>query len=86
MPQQRNHQISVRIPIELDRWLEKRAKQSMHCKADVVRTLIEDSMAKELEEQLLETFNEAARDLTTADQQERDLIAGSFIGTERVEE
>ena len=86
MPEQKTHQISVRIPFELDRWLEKRAKQGTHTKADVVRTLIEDSMAKELEEQLLETFNEAALGLTPADRQERELIAGSFIGAERAEE
>ena len=86
MPEQKTHQISVRIPFELNRWLEKRANQSMHTKADVVRTLIEESMASEAEEVLLSTFNDAARDLTPADRQERDLVAGSFIGAERSEE
>jgi len=86
MPEQKNHQICVRISREVDGWLDRRAKESMNTKADVVRTLIEDSMAQERENQLLDTFNEAAKDLTPLDRQELDLVAGSFIGAEEPEE
>ena len=86
MPGQKARQISVRIPIELDSWLERRAKQGKENKANVVRALVEDAMAKEREERLLATFNEAARDLTSVDRDERELITGSFVGSEGAEE
>ena len=82
MPEQKNHQISVRISRKIDEWLERQANEGKHTKADVVRTLIEDSMAKERESKLLDIFDEAAKDLTPLDREERDLVAGSFIGTE----
>ena len=85
MPRQRNHQISVRISREINEWLDRRAKEGMETKAEVVRTLIEDSMAREGENELLDVFNEAAEDLTALDRQERDLVAGSFIGAEEPE-
>jgi predicted DNA-binding protein len=82
MPEPRTRQISVRITRELDEWLANRAVQIMKTKADVVRTLMEEAMAKEREEELLGIFKEAARDLTSADRRDRDLVAGSFIGAE----
>jgi hypothetical protein len=82
MSEPRTRQISVRITRELDGWLANRAVQIMKSKADVVRTLMEEAMAKEREEELLGIFNEAARDLTSADRRDRELVAGSFSGAE----
>jgi predicted DNA-binding protein len=74
--------LSVRISLEVDKWLEQRAEARVRSKADVVREIIEDSRAREREAHLLSAFNEAAMDLTPGDRRERDLIAGSFVQAE----
>ncbi|MFQ5743684.1 MAG: hypothetical protein ACE5HV_08870 [Acidobacteriota bacterium] len=82
MAGEKSRQISVRIPAELDAWLEHKAQRKGR-KADVVRTLIENAMADEQQERLRATFNEAARELTEADRQERDLLTGAFAAAVR---
>ena len=82
MPDPKKRQISVRISLEVDKWLEQRAEARMRSKADVVRELIEDSRAREREAHLLNVFNDAALDLTPLDRRERDLIAGSLVQPE----
>lgn len=77
----KSHQISVRIRSDTDAWLERRAGNRRN-KAGFVRQLIEKEMAREREQELLEMFNEAARDLTPEDFDERESLLGGFAGGE----
>ena len=43
IPDPENRRISVRISLEVDKWLEQRAEARVRSKADVVREIIEDS-------------------------------------------
>ncbi len=75
----KERQITIRISVTADQWLE-RVAGSKRSKATVVRDLIEREMQLAREEELLATFNRAARDLTSADRKDRDLVLGAFSG------
>jgi len=77
----KSRQISVRVLRETDLWLEERAGGTAK-KADFVRRLIEEEMAREREETLLQVFNHAAAELTDRDRVERDGLLGAFAGNE----
>ncbi len=77
----KGRQISVRVVGEIDAWLERRAGGSAN-KADFVRRLIEQEIAREREESLLEVFNKAAAELTESDRGEREALLGAFVGNE----
>ena len=77
----KSRQISVRVLRETDVWLEERAGGPAK-KADFVRRLIEEEMARDREETLLEVFNQAAAELTDGDRAERDALLGAFAANE----
>lgn len=52
-------------------------------KATVIRDLIEREMQRSREEELLDTFNRAERDLTSKDRDEREQLLGAFSGRGR---
>lgn len=70
-------QISVRVPAFVDEWLEQRAGKT-GSKADVVRRLIEEEMAREEAEVLREMFDTAAAELTDEEREDRDLLLEAF--------
>ena len=75
-------QVSVRIPAFVDEWLEQRAGNT-GSKADVVRRLIEEEMAREEAESLREMFDAAAAELTEEEREDRDLLLGVFEPEDR---
>lgn len=75
----KDRQISVRIASETDAWLERRAGSSQK-KAGFVRQLIERERAREREQELLAMFNEAAKDLSAEDLEERESLISGFVG------
>jgi len=76
-----SQQISIRLLPETVSWLEKRSGGGRR-KAEFVRGLIEDAMAREREQSLLAMFNQAAAELTTEDREERDALVGAFADSE----
>jgi hypothetical protein len=74
-------QVCVRIPTFIDEWLEKRARKS-GSKADVVRSLIEQEMAREEEVRLRAMFDAAAVELTREEREDRDQLLGAFEAEE----
>ena len=74
-------QVCVRIPTFIDEWLEKRARE-IGSKADVVRSLIEQEMAREEEARLRAMFDAAAAELTEEEREDRDLLLGAFEAEE----
>ena len=84
MPEARTSQISVRIPREIDEWLELRAGGKGH-KADLVRRLIEDAMAADRELELQAAFDRAAADVDAEEQRERELVSGAFADADNDE-
>lgn len=79
VPNTKDKQISVRIPAELDAWLQSKTPQGRG-KADFVRGLIEQARAREAERELRSAFDRAAAELTDADRREREQLAGAFSG------
>lgn len=75
----KDRQISVRVPSDIDAWLEVRAGNNKN-KAGFIRQLIERERAREREQELLEMFNAAAEDLTEEDLAERESLLGGFAG------
>lgn len=73
----KERQISVRVPEELDRWLQERAGGARK-KAAFIRELVEKERAAEREAELLQMFNEAAAELTDADHDERERLVDAF--------
>jgi predicted DNA-binding protein len=73
----KERQISVRMPEELDRWLQERAGGARR-KAAFIRELVEKERAAEREEELLAMFNAAAEELTEADHEERERVVDAF--------
>lgn len=74
-------QVSVRIPASVDAWLRRRAGKH-RTKADVVRQLLEEEIAREEVARLQRMFDAAAQELTEEDREDRDLILGSFSDQE----
>jgi len=72
MPNTRGKQISVRIPAELDEWLQSKAVDGRG-KADFVRSLIARARRKESEQELFCMFEEAAKDWNDEDRREQEL-------------
>lgn len=70
-------QISVRVPEEVDRWLEERAGGARK-KAAFIRGLVERERAVEREGELLRMFNRAAEDLTEEDREERERLVSAL--------
>jgi predicted DNA-binding protein len=73
----KERQISVRVPEELDQWLQERAGGARR-KAAFIRELVEKERAAEREEELLAMFNAAAEELTEADYEERERLVDAF--------
>lgn len=73
MPSPGEKRISVRVPDDLDRWLEERAGGARR-KAAFIRGLVEREHAVEL----LRMFDRAAGDLTEEDRLERERLVGAF--------
>ncbi|HEU4455503.1 MAG TPA: hypothetical protein VFR81_20740 [Longimicrobium sp.] len=73
----KERQISVRVPEDVDRWLEERAGGARK-KAAFIRELVERERAAEREDELLRMFNRAAEDLTEEDREERERLVGAF--------
>lgn len=74
-------QVSLRISGRMEAWLARRAGKD-RSKADVVRSLIEQEMAREAAARLTEMFDAAAADLTDEDRDDRDLVTGAFADRE----
>lgn len=70
-------QISLRVPEEVDRWLEQRAGGARK-KAAFIRELVERERAAERENELLAMFNRAAEELTEEDYAGRERLVGAF--------
>lgn len=68
----RGKQISVRIPAELDEWLQSKAVGGRG-KADIVRSLIARARRQEMERELFCMFEEAAKDWDDEDRREQEL-------------
>ena len=77
----KERQISVRVSADTDRWLERQAGGSRG-KASFVRDLIERERVHQKQQELLEMFNRAARELTEEDRAERELLVGAFSGSD----
>ncbi len=71
-------QVSVRISGRMDEWLAWKAGKE-RSKAEVVRSLIEDEMAREAAARRTDMFDAAAADLTDEDREDRDLVTGAFV-------
>lgn len=74
-------QVSVRISNRMEAWLARRAGKE-RSKADVVRSLIEEEMAREASARLTEMFDAAASELTEEDRKDRELATGAFADAE----
>lgn len=74
-------QVSVRISNRMEEWLARRAGKG-RSKADVVRSLIEEEMAREAVARLTEMFDAAASELTEEDRKDRELAMGAFADAE----
>lgn len=74
-------QVSVRISNRMEAWLARRAGKE-RSKADVVRSLIEEEMAREASARLTEMFDAAASELTEQDRKDRELATGAFADAE----
>lgn len=72
MPQFKDKQISVRIPVELDEWLQGKAVEGGG-KADVVRSLIAKARREEMERELFHMFETAAKEWDDEDRHEQAL-------------
>jgi hypothetical protein len=70
-----DHEISVPVSEDVDRWLESRSGGD---KASFIRGLIEKERASDHYESLLAMFNAAARDLTDQDREEREQLIDGF--------
>ena len=79
MTNTKDRQISVRIPAELDAWLQDKAPNGRG-KADFVRRLIEQARAREAQRELRSMFDTAAACITAEDRNEREQLAGAFAG------
>ena len=79
----KERQISVRVSRQTDDWLERRAGGRSN-KADFVRRLIENEMARKRDEELLQMFDKAAASLTDADRAERDALLGAFTSNDAI--
>lgn len=76
--QTHDSQVSVRISETMADWLERRAGTA-GSKAEVVRTLIEEEMAREERERLRAMFDAAAEELTDEELEDRDRLVGAFL-------
>lgn len=65
-------QISVRIPAELDEWLQSKAVGG-NGKADIVRSLIAKARREEMEQELFHMFEAAAVEWDDEDRREHAL-------------
>ncbi len=74
-------QVSVRISNRMEAWLARRAGKE-RSKADVVRSLIEEEMAREARARLTEMFDAAASELTEQDRKDRELATDAFADAE----
>ena len=72
-------QVSVRISDAMAEWLERRAGAE-GSKAEVVRSLIEEEMAREERERLKAMFDAAAEELTDEEREDRDRLLEAFSG------
>ncbi len=77
MSNTKDRQISVRIPAELDAWLQSKTPQGRG-KADFVRGLIEQARAREAQRELRSMFDRAAVEITEEDRHEREQLAAAF--------
>ena len=74
-------QVSVRISNRMEAWLARKAGKE-RSKADVVRSLIEEEMAREASARLTEMFDAAASELNEQDRKDRELATGAFADAE----
>lgn len=72
-------QVSIRIPAAIQEWLDRRAGED-RSRADVVRELIEEEMAREEAVRLTEMFNAAAQELTPEDREDRERLLDALSG------
>jgi len=79
MTKPKERQISVRIPAELDEWLQKKAGEG-NGKADFVRSIIEAARKKEIEEELFAMFEAAAEDWDEEDRAESEARLSAWSG------
>ncbi|MGH7572921.1 MAG: hypothetical protein ACREMK_13920 [Gemmatimonadota bacterium] len=74
-------QVSLRISSRMEAWLARKAGRE-RSKADVVRSLIEEEMAREEAARMTDMFDAAAAELTAEDRDDRDLVTGAFADRE----
>ncbi|MGH7556420.1 MAG: hypothetical protein ACREMD_01300 [Gemmatimonadota bacterium] len=74
-------QVSLRISSRMEAWLARKAGRE-RSKADVVRSLIEEEMAREEAARMTDMFDAAAAELTDEDRDDRDLVTGAFADRE----
>ncbi len=84
MSNTKEKQISVRIPAELDEWLQSKAVEGRG-KADIVRSIVEMARRKEVEEELFQMFEAAARDWDDEDRGESELRLSAWAGHEHAD-
>ena len=77
----KERQLNVRLTPASDQWLEQVAGGKAG-KAEYVRSLVERERRRQQEEDELAMFNEAARDLTAEDRQEREQLVSAFANRE----
>ncbi|MGH7563649.1 MAG: hypothetical protein ACREK5_04405 [Gemmatimonadota bacterium] len=74
-------QVSLRISSRMEAWLARKAGRE-RSKAEVVRSLIEEEMAREEAARMTDMFDAAAAELTDEDRDDRDLVTGAFADRE----
>jgi predicted DNA-binding protein len=79
MPHAKEKQVSIRISVEADAWLERKARKTKS-KGTVIRELIAAEMERSRQNELLSMFNEAAREVSEADRAEREDLLNAFVG------
>lgn len=77
MPDLKSAQVSVRIPMTILEWLDRRAGTA-RSRADIVRELLEEEMRREDAARLTEMFDAAAADLTPEEREDRDRLLGAL--------
>lgn len=82
----KNAQINLRLPADLDRWVEEPAGGSRK-KAAFVRDLLEQERAKQAEAEMQAMFDRAWESLSPeerdAERREREAVLGAYAGNEK---
>ena len=84
MSNTKEKQISVRIPAELDEWLQSKAVEG-NGKADIVRSIIEKAREVEREEALFQVFEAAGKEWNEEDRAESESRLSAWSGHQQAD-